>query len=366
MKLIKKEIVTNIEDFVYDIEVENNNNYFANGILVHNCKSPTSQQGKNLLKVNKAKHLIGATGTLLLNNPVDAYVPLKWIGAERGTFTNFKYYYCNYTGQFNNILIGFRNLNILQDQIDKYSLRRTKDILDLPPKNIIHEIIEMEPAQAKFYNDLKEGIVKDVDLVDIKPSALLSMVTRLRQATSYPGILTSNTSIESSKINRAVDLAEQIVSNDEKVIIFSTFKPTLDVLAKKLEQYKPLLCTGDIKDSIVSANISQFQTDPDCKIMLATVQKMSTGITLTAAKTEIVIDCAWTQAQNLQMEDRIHRIGSKEPVFIYYLWNNDSIDLRVKEIVESKEAISDFIVDGTCPPHLASKLKEIVQDLQNS
>lgn len=333
---------------------------------IHTCKSPTSQQGKNLLKVNKAKHLIGATGTLLLNNPVDAYVPLKWIGAERGTFTNFKYYYCNYTGQFNNILIGFRNLNILQDQIDRYSLRRTKDILDLPPKNIIHEIIEMEPAQAKFYNDLKEGIVKDVDLVDIKPSALLSMVTRLRQATSCPNILTSNTNIESSKINRAVDLAEQIVSNDEKVIIFSAFKLTLDVLAKKLEQYKPLLCTGDIKDSIVAANIEQFQTDPNCKIMLATVQKMSTGITLTAAKTEIIIDCAWTQAQNLQTEDRIHRIGSKEPVFIYYLWNNDSIDLRVKEIVESKEAIADFIVDGTCPPHLASKLKEIVQDLQNS
>lgn len=364
-------IIVNIETLRNDdiVKAINNGPNKIDMIVVdeiHSCKSPSSQQGKNLLKVNKAKHLIGATGTLLLNNPVDAYVPLKWIGAERGTFTNFKYYYCNYTGQFNNILIGFRNLNILQDQIDKYSLRRTKDILDLPPKNIIHEIIEMEPAQAKFYNDLKEGIVKDVDLVDIKPSALLSMVTRLRQATSYPGILTSNTSIESSKINRAVDLAEQIVSNDEKVVIFSTFKPTLDVLAKKLEQHKPLLCTGDVKDSIVSANIEQFQTDPDCKIMLATVQKMSTGITLTAAKTEIVIDCAWTQAQNLQMEDRVHRIGSKEPVFIYYLWNNDSIDLRVKEIVESKEAIADFIVDGTCPPHLASKLKEIVQDLQNS
>ena len=40
---------------------------------IHSCKSPSSQQGKNLLKVNKAKHLIGATGTLLLNNPVDAY-----------------------------------------------------------------------------------------------------------------------------------------------------------------------------------------------------------------------------------------------------------------------------------------------------
>lgn len=330
----------------------------------HVCKNPTSQQGRHLLKLS-ANHMIGATGTLLLNNPVDAYVPLKWIGAEHGTFTNFKFYYCNYTGQFNNILIGFRNLNILQDQIEKYSLRRTKDLLDLPPKNIINELIEMENDQATFYNNIKEGIIKDVDLVDIKPAALLSMVTRLRQATSCPAILTS-TDIESSKINRACDLAEQMVSNGEKVVIFSAFKKTLDVLNEKLSTYNPLLCTGDIKDDIISANIDQFQTDPNCKIMLATVQKMGTGITLTAATNEIFIDCAWTQAQNLQCEDRIHRIGSKNPVFIYYLWNANTIDERVKEIVDSKEAIADFIVDGTCPPRLADKLREIVQDLADT
>lgn len=328
---------------------------------IHKASSSQSQQGKNLLKL-QAKHLIGATGTLLTSNPVNAYGPLKWIGAEQGTFTNFKFYYCNYTGQFNNILIGFRNLNVLQDQIDKYSLRRTKDLLNLPPKNIIHEFVEMEPDQTKFYNNIKEGIVKDVDLVDIKPAALLSMITRLRQVTSFPGILTS-TEIESSKINRACDLAEQMVSNNEKVIIFSVFKPTLDALAKKLADYKPVICTGDTKPEIRAINIDQFQTNPECKILLATVQAMGTGVTLTAATNEIFIDAAWTAAENLQAEDRIHRISAEKPVFIYYLWNTDTIDERVKEIVESKEAISDYIVDNKIQPKLASKLREIVQDL---
>ncbi len=229
MKLIKKEIVTNIEDFVYDIEVENNNNYFANGILVHNCKSPTSQQGKNLLKVNKAKHLIGATGTLLLNNPVDAYVPLKWIGAEHGTFTNFKYYYCNYTGQFNNILIGFRNLNILQDQIDKYSLRRTKDILDLPPKNIIHEIIEMEPAQAKFYNDLKEGIVKDSDVKEFgeKIYSEASRMSKLVEDIMKISKLESDKNIEKTELklkNIVVAIVDSLmIEADKKNVKFKLF-----------------------------------------------------------------------------------------------------------------------------------------------
>jgi len=360
-------VISNIETFRNEDIIKavlNGPNEFDMIVVdeVHTCKSPTSQQGKNLLKLNKATHRIGATGTLLLNNPVDAYLPLKWIGAENGTFTNFKYYYCNYTGQFNNILIGFRNLNILQDQITKYSLRRTKDLLDLPEKNIIHEVVEMEPAQAKFYENIKNGVVEEADKVELKPAALLSMVTRLRQATSCPAIL-SSADVESSKISRACDLAEQMVSNDEKVVIFSAFKTTLDVLYEKLKEFSPLLCTGDIKDSIISDNINKFQNDPNCKIMLATVQKMGTGITLTAATNEIFIDCAWTQAQNLQCEDRIHRIGSKKPVFIYYLWNANTVDERVKEIVESKEAIADFVVDGTCPPRLAAKLKEIIQEL---
>ena len=189
------------------------------------------------------------------------------------------------------------------------------------------------------------------------------MVTRLRQATSCPAIL-SSADIESSKINRACDLVEQMLSNGEKVGIFSAFKETLNVLQEKLKEFNPLLCTGDIKDAIINNNINKFQNDPEFKIMLATTAKMGTGITLTAATNEIFIDCTWTQAQNLQCEDRIYRIGSDKPVFIYYLWNNDTVDLRVKEIVEAKEAIADFVVDGTCPAHLAAKLKEIVQDLK--
>jgi len=59
---------------------------------IHVCKSPTSQQGKNLLKL-KAKYKLGMTGTLLLNDPLDCFMPLKWLGIDRSTYTNFKYYY---------------------------------------------------------------------------------------------------------------------------------------------------------------------------------------------------------------------------------------------------------------------------------
>lgn len=331
---------------------------------IHKAGGTGTQQGKGLLSLT-APHMIGATGTLLTNSPMNAYLPLTWLGVERGILTKFKYYYYTYAGEFNDVLLGYRHLDVLQAQISSCSLRRTKDLLDLPEKTIINEIIEMEPAQAKFYDDIKNGIVEEADKVDLNPAMLLSMVTRLRQATSCPAILSSS-DIESSKINRACDLVEEIIDNGEKVVVFSAFKPTLDVLMQKLQQYNPVLCTGDVKDEIISKNVDEFQTNPNCKVILATVQKLGTGVTLTAATNAVFIDAAWTAAQNEQAEDRIHRISAKKPVFIYYLWNADTIDLRVKEIVENKKVLSDFVVDGTCPPHLATKLREIVQDLKNS
>ena len=49
----------------------------------HVCKNSTSHQGANLLKLNKATYRIPATGTLILNDPLDAFVMLKWVDADR-------------------------------------------------------------------------------------------------------------------------------------------------------------------------------------------------------------------------------------------------------------------------------------------
>lgn len=328
---------------------------------MHKAKSSQSQQGHGLLKL-RAKYQIGLTGTLIVNSPLDAYTPLKWLDKDNSTLTNFKYYYCNFSGPFHNILTGFKNTQVLKDQIEECSLRRSKDLLSLPEKTIINEEVEMDPIQEKFYQNIVEGIVEQVDKVHITTSSLLAMLIRLRQATSCPSILTTE-DIPSSKIDRCCDLVEQIISNNEKVVIFSQFKETLTILEQRLEKYKPLVCTGDIKDSIIFENKEKFQTLDDYKVMLCTSQKMGTGVTLTAANYAIFIDSSYTRALNEQCEDRIHRIGSKKPVFIYYLWNTDTVDMRVKEIVEDKSMISDYMIDDKCSPQLFNKLKEIITDL---
>ena len=221
----------------------------------------------------------------------------------------------------------------------------------------------MNDVQQLFYKNIVDGVVGQVDKVNITTTSLLAMVARLRQATACPSMLTTE-SIPSSKIDRCKDLVEQIISNNEKVVVYSTFKETLNVLKNELKGYDVLLCTGDVKDNIISDNIDKFQNDNKYKIMLATWSKMGTGITLTAANNAIFIDCAWTQANNQQAEDRIHRIGSNKPVFIYYLWANNTIDMRVKELVEDKSLVANYIIDNEVPVQLIERLKQIIVDLK--
>ena len=330
---------------------------------VHQCKNPNSIQGKNLLKLKNAKYKVGATGTLLMNNPLDTYMPLKWIGAESTSYTNFKYYYCLYGGQFNNELLGYRNLDALKHMLSTCSLRRDKSLLNLPPKTIINELVDMPDRQQVFYDNVKNGIKDEVDKVKLNTATLLSMVTRLRQATAYPGIL-STENIPSGKIARCCDLLEQIISDGNKCLVFSTFKETLDVIKERIPQYNPLVGTGDIPDEEISNNVDKFQKGEDNKVFLGTWQKCGTGLTLTAATYMIFIDTPWTDAAFEQACDRIYRIGTTKPVTIYNLITSDTIDERVLEIVEDKAAISDYVIDDTITEKGLSSLQKYIEELR--
>lgn len=328
----------------------------------HVVKNPSSQQGKHLLKLTKSKHKIAATGTLLLNNPVDTYVPLKWIGMERCNYSNFKHFYCNYGGPFNNILLGYRNITTLKDQLDKCSLRRTKDILGLPPKTVITEYIDMLPAQETFYNNIKDGIISQVDKVHMSTANLLACIARFRQATVLPSILTTD-KIPSAKLERAQDLAEQLIDSGEKVVIFSTYKAPVYELKDILKRYKPVVVTGDEDEDSISKAIDSFQTDPNVKLFLGTWSKAGTGITLNAASYMIFLDTPWTDGVFQQAQDRIHRIGSNKPVFIYNLVTKDTIDERVLEIVTDKKAIASYVVDDEITEQTIDSLRKYIAEL---
>lgn len=332
----------------------------------HKISNKSSQQGANLLKLN-SPYKIAATGTPIVNSPLSAYLLLSWTDNDKATLTTYKSNYCEFGGFNNSQVIGYKNLDVLKEEMDSCSIRRTLDQVrdDMPLKTVHYEIVEMSDTHRKFYDAVKEGVKEEADRVELKSGNLLALTTRLRQATACPAILTTQ-DILSSKLERCVELVEDLVSQGEKVVILSTFKEPVYQLAKLLEKYKPLVATGDVDDQIAFSRMDQFQNDPISKVFMGTHGKCGTGFTLNAASYMICIDTPYTYSSFSQSTDRIWRVTNTRPAFITVLTCGDSIDERVAAIVENKKELADFLVDGkenSISSGLKDELMKIIKEL---
>jgi SNF2 family DNA or RNA helicase len=366
-------VITNLESLRDDRIIEafkKSSNKF--GMIAfdeaHKAATKTSQQGTNLLKL-EAPFKIAATGTLITNNPLSAYVPLSWTENDQSILTTYKSQYCNFGGIRDSQVIGFKNLEVLQEEIRSCSLRRTLDQVrsDMPPKTVTLEVLELEDSQRKFYEAIKEGVKEEADRIELKSANLLALTTRLRQATACPGLLTTQ-KIESIKVTRCLEYIEELTSQGEKVVVLSVFKETLNDLAAKLGQFRFSLNTGDTPDAVVASNVERFQEDPNEQVFIGTWGKVGTGWTLNAASYLICIDTPYTDAMFSQGTDRIWRVNNERPAFITVLICEDTIDERVQQIIETKKELGEFLVDGiesnrTINNTFEDELRAIIRDL---
>ena len=366
-------VITNLESLRDDRIIEafnTSSNKF--GMIAfdeaHKAATKTSQQGTNLLKL-EAPFKIAATGTLITNNPLSAYVPLSWTGNDESTLTNYKSQYCNFGGFKNNQVIGFKNLDVLQEEIKSCSLRRTLDQVrsDMPPKTVTLELLEPDDDQRKFYDAIKEGVKEEADKIELKTSSLLALTTRLRQASACPSLLTTQ-KVSNCKIDRCVELIQELTSQGEKVVVLSVFKETLNELAAKLGEFRFSINTGDIPDPVVANNVSRFQDDPREQVFAGTWGKVGTGWTLNSASYLICLDTPYTAAMFDQGTDRIWRVNNTRPAFITVLMCKDTIDERVQQIIETKKELGEYLVDGVefnnnNNTRLDDELRAILRDL---
>lgn len=310
----------------------------------HKAKNPTTQQGKGILKL-QAKTMVAMTGTPLMNNPLDLFIILKWLGYEKHTFYSFKNHYCEFGGYGGYQIMGYKFLDELQSRLDEIMLRRRKEeVLDLPEKTYIDEFVEMTPKQKQIYNEVTQEIKMNIDQIKMANNPLAELI-RMRQATGYTGIL-SSTVQESAKLDRMEELVEEAVSNDKQVVIFSNWTQMTDVIFERLhKRFVVSRITGETKDSDRQRIVEQFQ-DGIYKILIGTAGAMGTGLTLTAGSVEIFMDEPWNMALKEQCVDRCHRIGQNSNLTIYTLMCKDTIDERIHEIVEKKGVLADAIVDN--------------------
>ena len=308
---------------------------------IHKCKNSTSSQGKAIHCLH-SYYKMALTGTPLMNDAIDLYNILKWLEIENHTLTQFKSYHCELGGFGGYEIVGYRHLDELQSTLDSVMLRRRKDdVLDLPPKIYTNELIEMNDEQWKVYREIHSQLLDDIDKIMLSPNPLVELI-RLRQATGYPGILSTKVT-ESAKLNRMVEIVDEVAARGSKCIVFSNWTSVIDPAVEMLQHHNPAVVTSYTKDP--QSEQAKFKRDAGCKVIIGTIGVLGTGFTLTQADTVIFLDEPWNMATKLQAEDRAHRIGTNSSVNIITLLCKDTIDERIHQLITDKGELSDLVVD---------------------
>lgn len=142
-------------------------------------------------------------------------------------------------------------------------------------------------------------------------------------------------------------LLPALFSRGSKVLIFSQFKTQLDILedyAKELRDWMVCRIDGNSSQESRRQQIEAFNKDPQHKIFLLSTRAGGLGINLTSADTVILYDSDWNPQQDLQAQDRAHRIGQKKPVIIYRIATRGTVEEDLLFSADAKRRLEKLII----------------------
>jgi SNF2 family DNA or RNA helicase len=318
----------------------------------------SSLQANAMLRINPPIK-IAASGTPIVNRSMDSFTLLKWLDAEPLDYMEYRNRYCIMGGFAGKEIVGEKNIEEIHEKLKPRMLRRKKeDVLDLPEKVLITEMLEMPHAQAVVYNNIRKGMLGSIETIR-KNKNLLDLLY-LRECTSHPLLLDCEQlgsieevnqlsdsvlkSYQSVKFDRLGEIIADIVAAGEKAIVFSNWARLIRLVNRQFNNYNPAIIIGEVKNR--QEQVNKFQHDKECSIICGTIKAMGTGLTLTAANHVIWIDQPWNQAFVDQGIDRAHRIGTVNRVMVRTLLCRGTLDPKINELIQGKGRIADMIVDG--------------------
>lgn len=134
---------------------------------------------------------------------------------------------------------------------------------------------------------------------------------------------------------------------DHKVILFSQFSKQLDILeewASVLHSWPVCRIDGGVPAADRASQIEAFNTRTDHRLFLLSTRAGGLGINLTAADTVILYDSDWNPQQDLQAQDRAHRIGQTRPVIVYRLATKGTIEQTLLEKADGKRRLEKLVI----------------------
>ena len=271
------------------------------------------------------------TGTPMTNRPMNYFNLLSLV--ESPVSQNWMAYAIRYCQGYQFMagtrkiwnVTGASNLEELRDRTSRQVLRRLKtEVLDLPEKIIT-------PVYLRLKSKLYEGLMGEYyDWYNKNPDESSSLTVQFSKLMKVRQV------IAEEKIKDTIELAENILEQDKKVIIFTNFTETLNRIADHFEKQAVRLDGSTSKPQRQYA-VDQFQDNDKIKVFVGNVKAAGVGITLTAAEAVIINDLSFVPGDLAQAEDRAYRYGQKNSVSVYYPIFDNSIEGIIYDMVNRKK-----------------------------
>ncbi|KAI9811851.1 MAG: hypothetical protein M1827_005202 [Pycnora praestabilis] len=172
---------------------------------------------------------------------------------------------------------------------------------------------------------------------------------------------------ESGKMILLERLIPYLFSKGHKVLLFSQFKTQLDIIeewASLIHDWNICRIDGQVKQDDRRQQIKAFNEDPDYKLFLLSTRAGGQGINLAAADTVILFDSDWNPQQDLQAQDRAHRIGQTRPVIVYRLATKGTVEQTLLEKADGKRRLEKLVIQKGKFRSMINKSREDMDELQ--
>ena len=310
----------------------------------HFIKNPKAQRSKVVMEVaENIKRRWLLSGTPVANRPMDYYNLLKL--CDSSVTANWQFYAFRYcaakkfkrkgSNRFIWITDGASNLDELHKRTKNLILRRKKeDHLDLPPKIVSPYYIEIDDMNqySRVFDEYLEWAKSEGRNLGAGRHMVELVVLRKYLA--------------QEKVKHSIELAEQAIENGQKVIIFTNFTDSFNLL---MDHFGKLSVghNGKMNEKQKQNSIDQFQENPKIKVFVGNLISAGSAITLTAAQMVIMNDLDFVPANHAQAEDRAWRIGTTSTVNIYYPIVDGTLDVQIFNILQKKKDIINTVMGET-------------------
>jgi SNF2 family DNA or RNA helicase len=166
--------------------------------------------------------------------------------------------------------------------------------------------------------------------------------------------------IGQAKAGLAADYTAQLARNVGKVVFFAKHIDVMDLAEETFAQrgIKYASVRGDQSSTTRQAQIDAFVNDPEVSVAVCSLTAAGVGLNLQVASNLVLAELSWTDAEQTQAIDRVHRIGQTEPVTAWRVIATQTLDTRIAELIDRKAGLAARALDG------AGETAEASVDLQ--